>query len=246
MSDTMNYRAMLQTVFHMNGLDDYINEETVRKFEMLNEILLKTNEVMNLTAIKTPEAVAALHFADCAKIASLFSLNENATVIDIGCGGGFPTLPLAILRPDMQILGVDSTKKKVDFVESVAKYLSLQNVKAISARAEELAHDQTMRESFDYATSRAVARMNILQELCMPFVKVGGSFVAMKGAAGKEEAAEAEKGIHTMGGRISAVNEYQLRLLDGEEKRIIIEVQKNKATPVEYPRMFSSIKKKPL
>ena len=172
-------------------------------------------------------------------------ISQNATVADIGCGGGFPILPLAIVRPDLKLTGIDSTEKKIRYVQSTADALGL-NVTAISGRAEDLAKDPQYRDGFDVVISRAVARLNVLDELCMPFVKIGGQFVAMKGAAGQEELDEAKNGIQKLGGELVAADEYTLYTADAEERRVMIQIAKKTATPKEFPRAFGTIKKKPL
>ena len=183
------FKEIFSDVFQKNGLYGYIHDDNVEKFWNLTQLMLETNAVMNITAITDVEKIIPLHYADCVKIADL--IPQNASVVDIGCGGGFPILPLAIVRPDLRLLGIDSTEKKARYVGETAKKLGLQ-VKTVAGRAEELAKDPNMRQSFDIAISRAVARLNILDELCMPFVKPNGCFIAMKGAAGIEEYQEAE------------------------------------------------------
>ena len=170
---------------------------------------------------------------------------EGASVIDIGCGGGFPILPLAIVRPDLNITGLDSTDKKIRYVQKTGDALGL-HITTLSARAEDAAKMSAFRDSFDIAISRAVARMNVLDELCMPFVKIGGAFIAMKGAAGQEELDEAVSGIQKLGGQVVSSIEYDLHTETDSEKRTVIEVRKITNTPKEYPRAFGAMKKKPL
>ena len=246
MGFSMNFETFSQLLtrsFAQNGVGSYITAESARKFYDLTCIMDEKNRVMNITAIREVEDVIPLHYADCAKIAHLFP--RNATVIDVGCGGGFPTLPLAIVRPDLCITGVDSTEKKVRYVQETANALGL-NVKTLAGRAEELAQNPQYREKFDCATSRAVARGHILSELCLPFVKIGGKWIIMKGASGQEELDEAENGIRTLGGGISAVAKETLYVKDRTESRVNAVVEKNSETPPKYPRAFGQIKKKPL
>lgn len=237
------FKELFTEIFQKNGLENYIRNDTVQKFEKLTEIMIQTNAVMNITALTTMEKIIPLHYADCVKIAD--RIPEGATVIDVGCGGGFPILPLAIVRPDLRITGLDSTDKKVRYVQSTADELGLK-INTISARAEDAAKTPQYRDSFDVAISRAVARMNLLDELCMPFVKIGGAFIAMKGAAGQEELEEAKNGIQRLGGQIKGAEEYILYTELEEEKRTVIKIRKVTATPKEFPRGFGTIKKKPL
>lgn len=234
MTDTL---SIIRKVFAECGMLQYAEGEKGEKFAVLFDELIAFNNVTNLTAITECEEVALRHFADSLTAAD--KIPVGATVIDVGCGGGFPTLPLAIARPDLAITALDSTAKKLVFVENMARKLSL-NVKTLAARAEEIPE---CREIFDIATSRAVARMNLLTELCLPLVKVGGKFVAMKGASGKEELAEAEAGITKLGGAVTGIDAFTL-LSAGE--RVIITVDKVAPTPSAYPRPWGKIKKKPL
>ena len=237
------FEKLFTEIFQKNGLENYIRNDTVEKFEKLTEIMIQTNAVMNITALTTMEKIIPLHYADCVKIAD--RIPEGATVIDVGCGGGFPILPLAIVRPDLKITGLDSTDKKVRYVQNTADELGLK-INTISARAEDAAKTPQYRDSFDVAISRAVARMNLLDELCMPFVKIDGVFIAMKGAAGQEELEEAKNGIQRLGGQITGAEEYVLYTEMEEEKRTVIEIRKVTATSKEFPRGFGAIKKKPL
>ena len=241
--DYETFKRLFETCFEQNGLEMYINEANICKFFDLTNIMVAKNQVMNITAIREVEKIIPLHYADCAKIAHL--IPQNATVADIGCGGGFPTLPLAILRPDLRITGIDSTEKKVRYIGETANQLGL-NVQTIACRAEELANNPQYRENFDCVTGRAVARLSILQELCLPFTKIGGIFIAMKGATGQEELDEAQNGIKILGGSVENTHPVSLLVGDEIESRLNIVVRKIQATPPKYPRQFGQIKKKPL
>jgi 16S rRNA (guanine527-N7)-methyltransferase len=241
--DYTNFRELFIRIFEKNGLISYATEENIRKFHALTDMMIQTNRVMNITALTNEDKIIPLHYADCVKICHL--LPEHAKVIDIGCGGGFPLLPLAIVRPDLQLTGLDSTEKKIRYVEETAKQLDLC-ITGISARAEELAKEKQYRETYDVAISRAVARLNLLDELCIPFVKIGGQFIAMKGTAGGEELAEAANGIQRLGGIIENYPEYELYTTYGLEKRTVITVRKDRSTPKEFPRSFGAIKKRPI
>ena len=240
----MDYQAFCEEftrIFEKNGLNEWCRDGIMKKFFILTQRMVETNAVMNITALTTTDKIIPLHYADCV-IAAKY-IPENARVIDIGCGGGFPILPLAIVRPDLKLVGVDSTAKKIRYVQSVADELGL-SVTAVAGRAEE--YQTECRENFDVAISRAVARLNILDELCLPFVRIGGKFIALKGAAGDEERAEALAGIEMLGGTLQTMQKYDLHLESGSEERTLIEIQKTSPTPAKYPRAFGAIKKKPL
>ena len=200
--------------------------------------LLEKNRVMNLTAITEPDQVALLHFVD-----SLLLLKEadfrGRRVIDVGCGGGFPGVPIKIGCPETELTLLDSLGKRMRWLSEILPELGVE-AECITARAEEEALRR--RERYDFAVSRAVARLNVLSELCLPYVKVGGLFLAMKGAAGREEAREAARGIEALGGRIERLQEYSLE----GAARIIVAVRKERPTPRPYPRSFAKIKQKPL
>lgn len=237
------FKELFTDIFQKNGLDQYIRDDIIAKFEELTDIMIATNAVMNITALTTMDKIIPLHYADCAKIAE--AIPQSVTIADIGCGGGFPILPLAIIRPDLQLVGIDSTDKKIKYVQNTADRFGL-HVRAISGRAEDLAKMAEHRDAYDIVVSRAVARLNVLNELCMPFVKIDGKFIAMKGAAGQEELNEVTNGIHELGGELISAKEYVLYTGETAEKRVLIEIQKTKATPKGFPRGFGTIKKKPL
>ena len=217
-----------------------LGREEAEKFYLLYLMLSDSGKKMNLTAICDEDGVIMRHFVDCLTVVP-FVDGCGKRVVDIGCGGGFPTLPLAIVRPGLEITAVDSTAKKLTFVDEVSKKLSL-NVKTVAARAEELGAGR-MRENFDVALSRAVARMNVLCEPCMPLVRVGGNFIAMKGADGRAEIVEAENAIRTLGGELAGEKSFEL---PGAGGRVIAVIRKKNGTPPNYPRQYAKIKSKPL
>ena len=239
----MDFKTIFCDIFIMNGLDIHLTEYNIEKFKCLTDIMLETNKTMNITAITEIDKIVSLHYSDCVKVAE--HISHGAKVLDVGCGGGFPILPLAIVRPDLNITGLDSTDKKIKYVQHAADDLGLA-IQTVSARAEELAKSQEHREKYDVVVGRAVARLNILSELCIPFVRIGGCFVAMKGFAGQSECDEAIRGIQKLGGSVSDFQEYDLFLMGEIEKRSLIRINKEGPTPAEYPRSFGSIKKKPL
>ena len=200
--------------------------------------VVKQNEVMNLTAITESEAVAKLHLLDSLTVLATADL-RGKKLIDVGCGAGFPGVPTAIACPDAQITLLDSLGKRVKWLESILPQLGV-NAECVTARAEEAVADR--RESYDYATSRAVARLNILLELTAPYVKVGGAVLAMKGALAKEELSEAQSAIKKLGLKLEAVKEYPI---DGTNHAVIV-LRKVAPTPKAYPRRYAKIKQAPL
>lgn len=215
-----------------------LREDQIDRLCRFGQLLLQQNQVMNLTAITEPTAVARLHFLD-----SLALLREEAlagkTLIDIGCGAGFPGVPLAIAEPTLHVTLLDSLQKRVNWLKTILPELGV-DATCVAARAEEYVAEH--REAYDVATSRAVARLNILSELCLPYVKVGGKFLALKGAMAQAEADEAKTAIEALGGRLSEIREYPV----GEAIHRIVVVEKVRPTPKAYPRKFAKIKQQPL
>ena len=232
--------------FELNGLGTP-DANVASNFFELGELLSKANKIHNLTAIKEDEDVIVKHFIDSLLIS--YKIPSGAKAVDVGCGAGFPSLPLAIYRPDISLIGIDSTAKKINYVNSTANSLGLTNIKAISARAEDLSHKAEYRESFDVVTARAVASLPVLTELCLPFLKVGGVFVAMKSQSAQDELALSRSAIEKCGGELLEVEELELRHTKENaenEKRSLIIIKKIKKTPDNYPRIYSKITKKPL
>ncbi len=236
------FNELLCGCFEENSLSHMLDENKSEKLYGYANLLIETNKQMNLTAITDMEGIIFKHFADSAKLCD--HISENKTVIDVGCGAGFPSLPLAILRPDLDITALDSTAKKTVFIANCTQKLDVPNIKTVAARAEEFA--QTNRERFDFATSRAVARLNILCELCIPLVKINGCFVPLKASKAQEEINEAATAIKTLGASISNAHEYSLTSKGESLERCIFEIKKNALTDKKYPRMYSQILKKPL
>ena len=205
------------------------------------ELLLEKNKVMNLTAITAPRDVATLHLLDCAALAAQLDLSGKR-VIDVGTGAGFPGMVLAILTPDARFTLLDSLGKRVDFLKEVQTDLGLKNVTCVHARAEEFAAGH--RERFDIATSRAVAQLNVLSELTLPLVKVGGLFAAMKSTSTDEEIAAARSAIAQLGGQLAGCTDYPVPETDVVHR--IVRIEKVRPTPKQFPRAFARIKKAPL
>ncbi len=242
-----------------------LTEREYDLFDNLSEILVEENKKVNVTSITDPVGIALKHFADSLSLLEVDELKrEKITLADIGCGGGFPGLPVKIARPDIDLTMIDSTEKKIRYVAATADKLGMSGVCPIAARAEDIAgRSGELRECFDVVTSRAVARLNVLVELCMPFVKVGGVFVAMKAASAEDELSESLVGIKKLGGKLKYVKEIKFDLsrldtsgfTDSEKiaiddflgaKRYMIVIEKLSHTPDAYPRMYARITKKPL
>ena len=205
------------------------------------ELLVERNKVMNLTAITEPADVATLHLLDCAALLSLADFKEKS-VADIGTGAGFPGFPLKIVEPSIRLTALDSLNKRIDFLKEVRDDLGLTGVDCIHGRAEEFANQN--RESFDIVTSRAVANLRMLSELCLPLVSPGGYFLSMKSVDSEEELNEAKAAIKTLGGRIEKVEDYVIPGTDVTHRLSFI--KKIAETPKKYPRAFAKIKKNPL
>lgn len=209
--------------------------------EKFSSLLLERNQVMNLTAITDPEQVAVLHFLDSLCLLPLADW-AGKTVVDVGTGAGFPGMPLAMAVPEASVTLLDSLGKRVAFLEECRAALGLENVRCVHARAEEFAAGE--RESFDLAVSRAVAALPTLCELCLPLVKVGGRFLAMKSSGTGEEIASSERAIALLGGKLAAVEDYTIPTSQIVHRVVVI--QKVSPTPKKYPRRFAQIKKQPL
>lgn len=228
------------------------NYMVLRNLSNFAAILIETNSLFNLTAIKEPEEIALLHFADSLKISD--DIPKGARVLDIGSGAGFPAVPLAISRPDITVIALDSTGKKVDFINSAANQLQLSNLSAVCGRAEELLSTVIAqnhiagidRGSFDIVTARAVADLGILYEICFPALRTGGSFIAMKSEKGREEFSRGSTHFSKLGGNEGRISEYTLKHKEKTYSRSIITVTKIKETPAIYPRSYGNIRKKPL
>lgn len=250
MMEKQGFFSLFKHFLSLHGMDTLVADNQIEQFYDLTRYMTEKNQVMNITAIREVERIIPLHYMDC--LLAVRYIPHGAKVLDIGCGGGFPTLPLAIARPDITVTGVDSTEKKVRYVQETADQLGLK-VSTVAARAEELAQNPLYREQFDIVTSRAVARLHVLDELCLPFVRIGGQAIILKGAAGAEELEEATAGIEALGGDVNDLDELTLTVTDGAgttervtEQRAVILIDKVRKTPANYPRSFGQIKKKPL
>ena len=220
-----------------------LSESECASLDIIGNCLCETNKVMNLTALTDERGVGLLHFWDSLTLLDT-GIFKGKRVIDIGCGGGFPSLPLALCAADCEIVSNDATAKKLNYVAETAKKAGINNLKTLCGRAEELGIDPVQREKYGVAVARGVARLNILCEWCMPFVEVGGYFVAMKGEKGREEAEEAKKAISQLGGEL--VDIIDITVPEFEYLHTLVIIKKIKNTPKNYPRKNSQIQKKPL
>ena len=230
-------RVALDQGLPLLGLE--LDEATREKLCAFGAAMVKQNEVMNLTAITAPDQVAKLHLLDSLTVLCCADL-KGKQIVDVGYGAGFPGMPLAIACPEAKITLLDSLAKRMNWLDTVLPQLGVTNARTLTARAEEAV--ATRREKFDFATSRAVARLNILLELCAPYVRVGGKVLAMKGAAAREELAEAKNAIRRLGLQLEEVRDFPI---DGTSHSVII-LKKVAPTPAQYPRRYAKIKQSPL
>ena len=218
-------------------------EGAVDQLVRYGELLLEQNKVMNLTAITQPDQVATLHFLDSAALLGCASL-EGASLVDVGTGAGFPGMVLKILVPGLHLTLVDSLAKRLDWLSSACAELGLERVTLRHARAEELAWEDGWRDAFDFATSRAVADLRVLTELCLPYVRPGGRFLAMKAAGCQPEVDAAGRAVSVLGGRLRPAFRYTIP--GTEVERVVVPVEKTAPTPQGYPRRWAKIQKAPL
>ena len=230
---------LLRSGFEALGLS--ADARALERYRIYYEYLEETNKVMNLTAISGERDVASLHFLDCVQLLCLEGFSGRR-VIDVGTGAGFPGLAMKIACPDMELTLLDSLDKRIGFLKNCCEKLGFPDVSCIHARAEEI--PQGYRESYDFALSRAVARLNVLSELCLPYVKKGGAFIAMKGSELEAELHEAEAAIRTLGGKVEKKLDYTIPGTDVTHSAVII--RKISSTPAKYPRRWAQIKKSPL
>lgn len=219
-----------------------VTPEQAAQFDAYAQILVEWNEKMNLTAITTPDEIIVKHFLDSALLLSHAVVEDHASMIDVGTGAGFPSVPCAILRPDVKLTLLDSLNKRITFLSHLTASIGVK-ADCIHARAEEGGRQKELREQFDVATARAVAHLRELSEYCLPFVKVGGVFLALKGPEMEQELIEAKTAIRLLGGKIKEVKSYTLP--DGSGRTLVM-IEKISQTPTKYPRPSAKIKKQPL
>ena len=225
----------------LEEIDITLSQRQLEQFEIYFNFLVEYNNYVNLTAITEKEDVYIKHFYDSILVGKVFDLSKVTTICDVGSGAGFPSIPLKIVYPNLHVTIVDGLDKRITFLKQLVEKLGLDNVTPIHARAEEYAKEH--RESFDIVTARAVARANILNELCIPLVKVGGYFISMKGKNAEEEINEGNS-LNILKGKIIKQNEYFLPKEDS--KRVLILIEHFEKCDAKYPRPFANIKKKPL
>lgn len=240
MAETFILKGLLKEkaeLFHVK-----LDETALERFDLYGKLLVEWNEKINLTAITDPEGITIKHFLDSLTIFSYVDIPQGAKVIDVGTGAGFPGLAMLIARPDLDMTLLDSTKKRLMVISDILEKLGL-SANVVHSRAEDAGKSKDFREQYDFSTARAVTNLRDLAEYCLPFVKIGGSFVPMKSAKTQEEIAEGKKAIHIFGGQIVKVNTFDL--LDCGE-RTIINIKKISSTPDKYPRPSAKIAKNPI
>lgn len=223
--------------------DIVISDDLAKKLEIYGALLKEWNDKINLTAIKDDEGIAIKHFLDCLLVSKVADFKDGMNVIDVGTGAGFPGLVIAAAYPNVNVTLLDSTGKKLKAVENMAEEMGVKNVKIVHSRAEDAGKNPEFRGKYDFATARAVAELRVLLEYTLPFVKVGGSFLSLKGATAKEEIDGAGNSLKTLGGIIESTNDFTL---PGGDKRAIIKVKKISQSSPKYPRPSAQIAKKPL
>ena len=232
--------------FVLSAVKDYkieLSEEQLNQLQRYFELLVSWNEKINLTAITEPNEVAVKHFADSLSVFNYVDFPKGASVIDVGTGAGFPGLVLKIARPDIKLTLLDSLNKRLKFLNEVLNTLGLE-AELVHARAEEGGHNIDLRECYDFAVSRAVARLNVLCEYCLPYVRLSGKFIAFKGGEADEEIKSASNAIQVLGGKKTDV--YGFELPENSGSRTLVVIEKVQPTPDKYPRQNGKIKAKPL
>ncbi|MCM2676447.1 16S rRNA (guanine(527)-N(7))-methyltransferase RsmG [Alkalicoccobacillus plakortidis] len=224
------------------GID--LSEHQQWQFERYFELLVEWNQKMNLTALTSESDVYLKHFYDSISAGFYYSFTEQKRVLDVGAGAGFPSLPIKIVFPEIHVTIIDSLKKRIGFLEHLSAELGLKGVSFHHNRAEIAGQDGAYRERFDVVTARAVARLSVLSELCLPFAKTGGDFLAMKGAGAEQELQDANQAIKTLGGTVGET--YSFTLPEEESERTIYLLHKTRSTPKKYPRKAGVPAKQPL
>lgn len=229
----------------LSGAAEYgvsLSDEAVERFDIYARLLVERNKVMNLTAITESDEIVKKHFVDSLSLLSVVDIPENAKVIDVGTGAGFPGIPLMIARPDLRMTLLDSTRKRLGFIEEVSRETSLEP-ELLHSRAEDAGKNENYRERYDLATARAVSNLRDLSEYCLPFVKKGGVFAPMKSAKADEEITQAKKAIHILGGRIEKKVSFDIGDVGS---RTVIIIKKISQTPTKYPRPSAKMAKFPI
>ena len=237
-------KQMISAGLEELGLTGCVPKDARAQLTQYGRMLLEKNQVMNLTAIREPEGVTRLHFLDCATLLKYCDF-QGKTLIDVGTGAGFPGMVLKILVPSLKVTLLDSLSKRLDWLTEVYEDLDgVDGITTFHGRAEEFALEKGFRDSFDFAAARAVANLRVLCELCLPFVKVGGKFLAMKSTGSDQELAEADHAVKVLGGRVTEIHDYAIPGTDITHRLIVME--KTAPTPEVYPRRWARIQKNPL
>lgn len=226
------------------GLADKVPADAAERLARYGELLLEKNQVMNLTAIKEPEQVARLHMLDCAALLRCVELPAGAKLVDVGTGAGFPGMVLKLVRPELDVTLLDSLNKRLDWLDEVADGFGLTGIRTVHKRAEEGGLDPDFREQFDFASSRAVADLRLLCELCLPYVRVGGAMLAMKAVDCDAELSGAANCIKLLGGKVEKLVDYPVPGAELSHRLVLI--RKVEHTPKGYPRRWAKIQKAPL
>lgn len=239
----MNKDAEEMLVHGAEQMGISLDAQAIKKFHAFTEILLKWNSVMNLTAITGEKEIVVKHYLDSLSILQCMHMMEGTSLVDVGCGAGFPGVPVKIVAPQIELTCIDSLGKRINFIDTALETIQLQ-AKTMHIRAEDAGRNQELREKFDYASARAVSRLNILAEYCLPLVKTGGHFIAMKAGETDAELDEAQHAVEMLGGVVQQV--YKLNLPYYNLKRSVIVIRKDKTTPEIYPRNQARMKKQAL
>ncbi len=217
-----------------------LNDEQIEKFKKYFELLIEWNAKINLTSITEENEVITKHFADSLSIQKY--IKDNSKVIDVGTGAGFPGIPLKISNSSLEITLLDSLNKRINFLNTIIQELHIEKIKTIHGRAEDFGHNLNYREKFDYAVCRAVAKLNVLAEYMLPYLKIGGTFICMKGPNVEDEIETAQKALKILGGKIEKIESFEL---EGNQRNIII-IKKEKNTPKNFPRKSGIPSKQPI
>ena len=233
-------KSLLKEKAALYGVE--LDEKALERFDIYGRLLVEWNEKINLTAITEPDEVVIKHFVDSLTVFSAIYIPKGARVIDVGTGAGFPGVAMLIARPDLDITLMDSTNKKLNVIRDILENIGLE-ANVVHKRAEEAGQSKDFRETYDFATARAVSNLRDLSEFCLPFVKVGGTFISMKSAKADEEIEEGKKAISVLGGRIKEKKTFNLE--DAGERTVIL-IEKSSSTPAKYPRPSAKMAKNPI
>lgn len=235
-------RDFLMDKLKETGFELSQSEQLTERFDRYAEMLVDWNEKINLTAITAPDEIVIKHFVDSLLLLKAYDVPKGASMIDVGTGAGFPSVPVAMVRDDIRLTLMDSLNKRINFLKELSKTLGV-NTECVHARAEEFGNKPEYREQYDVACARAVAHLRELSEYCLPFVKVGGAFVALKSVGLEQELEEAKAAIDILGGKVERISRFTLP--DGAERAIAV-IRKIRPTPKKFPRPYGKIKKNPL